>query len=201
MGVIASWGSKKFEVTTNRIYPFNDFSTAFKLKTDANSDTSGTTPTNTRGRELEEIKMSTRCLAAAGVSVRKEMGSWRKLVGETHPMMIGGVSFGAGEFQLESVDVSETQLDTHGNFLAATLSFTFREFTTSQKAATAKATQSTSKSSSNHKTEKSKKVEKKTAMISKPSKSDKAKKSTIPISPMAIALYGMDVTLSHLTNN
>lgn len=55
MGVIASWGSKKFEVNPKKIYPFRDFSTGFKLKTDANADTSGTSPTNTRGRELEQI--------------------------------------------------------------------------------------------------------------------------------------------------
>ena len=105
MGVIASWGTKKFEVNPKKIYPFRDFSTGFKLKTDANADTSGTSPTNTRGRELEQITCSTYLLASAGVDVRGEFGSWRKLVGEAHPFFIGGVSFGAGNFQLESVDI------------------------------------------------------------------------------------------------
>lgn len=195
MGVIATWGNKKFEVTPNRIYPFNDFATSFKLKTDANSDTSGTTPTNTRGRELEEIKISTRCLAVAGVNVRNEMGSWRKLVGETHPLLIGGTSFGAGEFQLESVDISETQLDVNGNFLAATLSFTFREFTTSQKAATTKATKTT-KNSSVKQTAKSKKVAKQKAMAAKPSKDEKAKKTSFPI-PFTFVGKGFEIAISN----
>lgn len=195
MGVIATWGNKKFEVTPNRIYPFNDFATSFKLKADVNSDTSGTAPTNTRGRELEEIKISTRCLAAAGVNVRNEMGSWRKLVGETHPMLIGGVSFGAGEFQLESVDISETQLDGNGKFLAATLSFTFREFTTSQKASTAKTTKTTN--SSDKKTAKSKKAAKQKAMAAKPSKSDKRKKTSFPI-PFTFVGQGFEMAMSNL---
>ncbi len=197
MGVIATWGNKKFEVTPNRIYPFNDFATSFKLKTDANSDTSGTTPTNTRGRELEEIKISTRCLAVAGVNVRNEMGSWRKLVGETYPLLIGGASFGAGEFQLESVDISETQLDGNGNFLAATLSFTFREFTTSQKAATAKATKTTS---SSNKTAKSKKAAKQKAMTAKPSKADKSKKTSFPI-PFTFVGQGFEIAMSNFKKN
>lgn len=140
MGVIASWGIKKFEINPQKIYPFSDFSTAFKLKTDANADTSGTSPTNTRGRELEQITCSTRLLASAGVLVRNEFGSWRKLVGEAHPLIIGGASFGVGNFQLESVSISETELDMNGNFIAATLSFTFTEYIPANAAATAKAT-------------------------------------------------------------
>lgn len=196
MGIIATWGNKKFEVTPNRIYPFNDFTTSFKLKTDANSDTSGTTPTNTRGRELEEIKINTRCLAVAGVNVRNEMGSWRKLVGETHHLLIGGASFGAGEFQLESVDISETQLDGNGNFLAATLSFTFREFTTSKKAATAKATTKETKNSSVKQTAKNKKVAKQKAMEAKPSKAEKAKKTSFPI-PFTFVGKGFEIAMSN----
>lgn len=150
MGVIASWGDKKFEVSPTIIYPISDFATAFKLKSDANSDTSGTATINTRGRELEQITFSTRCLAVTGVDVRYEIGIWRGLVGQSYPLVIGGRSFGAGNFQLESVDISETEFDMNGNFIAATLSFTFNEYIASNQAATAKST-TTSNSTTNNK--------------------------------------------------
>ena len=180
MGVIASWGPKKFEVNPKKIYPFRDFSTGFKLKTDANADTSGTSPTNTRGRELEQITCSTYLLASAGVDVRGEFGSWRKLVGEAHPFFIGGVSFGAGNFQLESVDISEAQLDTNGNFLAAALSFTFTEYIPASASATAKATTKSSKSSGKSATKSMTETiaeKKKEAMNATASTDDKKKKS------------------------
>lgn len=144
MGTIATWGKKKFEITNDKIYPLTDFETSFTLKTDANSDTSGTAPVNTRGRELEPITFKTRCLAAAGVLVRNEIGSWRGLVGQSNPLIIGGASFGAGNFQLQKVGVSEVDLDSNGTFIAATLSFTFQEFIESNVAATAKPTTATS---------------------------------------------------------
>ncbi|MEI3522831.1 MAG: hypothetical protein V8Q36_01225 [Anaerotignum sp.] len=168
MGVIASWGTKKFETTTKKIYPLSDFSTEFKLKSDANSDTSGTSPVNTRGRELEQITFSSRILAAAGINVRGEFGSWRKLVGEVHPLIIGGASFGAGNFQLESVSISETVLDLEGNFIAATLSFTFSEYIAANAAATAKATTtSSSKGTSSAKSGSSKSTSKSTTTAKK----------------------------------
>lgn len=151
MGVIASWGDKKFEVSPTIIYPISDFATAFKLKSDANSDTSGTATINTRGRELEQITFSTRCLSVTGVDVRYEIGIWRGLVGQSYPLVIGGRSFGAGNFQLESVDISETEFDMNGNFIAATLSFTFNEYIASNQAATAKGTTKSNNSTSNSK--------------------------------------------------
>lgn len=89
---------------------------------------------------MEQVTFSSRILAAAGINVRGEFGSWRKLVGEIHPIMIGGVSFGAGSFQLTEVSISETVLDVNGNFIAATLAFTFTEYISANAAATAKTT-------------------------------------------------------------
>lgn len=149
MGVIAIWGNKTFEINPNKIYPLTDFQTAFKLKSDANSDTSGTDPINTRGRELETITFSTKLVAGLGVNVRNEFGSWRKLVGQSHPIIIGGASFGAGNFQLNSVDISESELDVNGNFLMAKLSFTFTEFFPSDTAATSKSVSETNTATTN----------------------------------------------------
>lgn len=183
MGVIATWGTRKFEINPSRIYPLSGFTTAFKLKSDANADTSGTQPINTRGRELEQITCSTRCLASAGVDVRGEMGIWRGMVGQAYPLMIGGMSFGAGNFQLESVNISETELDMNGTFLAATLSFTFTEYIPANAAATAKATTTSAsgKSSSSGTATKSMSeaiaAQKQEALKTKASADDKTKRS------------------------
>lgn len=139
MGVMGSWGPKKFEVNTNSIIPISGLTTAYKLKSDANSDTSGTKPTNTRGRELEDVSFSVKYLRAAGVDVRIEFGSWRELIGQSYPLIIGGVRFGPEKFELQSASITDTALDTNGKFLAATVALSFKEYTSSNKAATATA--------------------------------------------------------------
>lgn len=140
MGVMGTWGPKKFEVNTKSLTPISDLTTAYKLKSDANSDTSGTKPTNTRGRELESVTFNVKYLVAAGINVRVEFGSWRELIGQSYPLIIGGVRFGPEKFELQSASISDTALDTNGNFLAATVALSFKEFTPANKAATATAT-------------------------------------------------------------
>lgn len=139
MGLMGSWGAKKFEVNTKSLTAITGLTTAYKLKADANNDTSGTTPTNTRGRELEEVSFSVKYLAATGINVRAEFGSWRNLIGQSYPLIIGGVRFGPEKFELQSASISDTALDTNGTFIAATVALAFKEFVPANKAATATA--------------------------------------------------------------
>ena len=66
MTFIARWGPKGFLTSPTKIVPFNGFSTSLTLKADSENDTSGTNPTNTRGRELRPISFETTYFAAAG---------------------------------------------------------------------------------------------------------------------------------------
>lgn len=159
MGVIAKWGPMTFEVAPQKISAIKDFQTSFKLKSDANNDTSGTPPTNTRGRELETVQFSVKYLQAAGINPRSQIGTWRSLIGEVNILYIGGKAWGAANFQLESVDISNTMLDIQGNMLAADVAVTLKEYVKSTK--------------SKQKKQKSKA----SALSAKPTKEEKAKKA------------------------
>lgn len=131
MGVMAKWGPMTFEVTPQKITPLTGFKTAFKLKSDANNDTSGTPPTNTRGRELESVQFTVKYAQAAGTTPRSQMGTWRSLIGKVYVLYIGGKAWGAANFQLEAAELTNVVWDSNGNMLEAEVAITLTEYTKS----------------------------------------------------------------------
>ena len=129
MGVKAKWGPKTFLTSPGKIIPFEGFSTSVTLKSDSENDTSGTEPTNTRGRELQPFSCSTTYHAAAGNDPWAEFHDWAKLVGEKYPLYVGGRRLGPAErFILKSVDISNMTQAEDGTVLSLTLSFSFTEY-------------------------------------------------------------------------
>ena len=86
MVFIARWGPKGFLTSPTKIVPFNGFTTSLTLKSDSENDTSGTAPTNTRGRELRPVSFETIYLAAAGVDPRAQVEEWESLLGQSYPL-------------------------------------------------------------------------------------------------------------------
>ena len=121
------WGPKGFLVSPSKIVPFKDFTTSMTLKADSENDTSGTAPINTRGRELQPMTFSTTYLRAAGVDPRAQIEEWEGELGNSYPLYIGGKRFGPPKMRLTQVAVSDVVLSNKGEFLQATLAFTFAE--------------------------------------------------------------------------
>lgn len=129
MGVKAKWGPKSFLTSPQKIVPFTGFSSSVKLKSDSENDTSGTEPTNTRGRELQPVSFSTTYHVAAGSDPIAEFNSWVGLIGKYHPLYVGSQRWGPAErFLLQSVDVSDMLQAESGTVLSLTLSLSFTEY-------------------------------------------------------------------------
>lgn len=128
MGIMASWGSKRFQISNSQITPLQDLTTSLTLKEDSENDTSGTQPTNTRGRNLRPISFKVTYLAAAGADPRKEIEEWEELLGEKYPLYIGGQRFGAEKMKLTEVSTSDILLTNSGGFIRATLSIKLEEY-------------------------------------------------------------------------
>lgn len=148
MGVKAKWGPKSFYTSPAGIVPFNDFSTSVTLKSDSENDTSGTEPTNTRGRELQPFSCSTTYHAAAGSDPLAEFNSWVKLVGMYYPLYVGGRRIGPAErFILQGVDASDMQQAENGTVLSLTISLSFNEYSEGKSSKLASVSGGTSTSS------------------------------------------------------
>lgn len=130
MEYTALWGPKGFIISPSKIVPLMNLSTSFSVKTDSGNDTSGTSTTNTRGRELQSVSLSTLYVRGAGVDPRGQIAEWEAQVGKAYPLYIQGQRFGPSKLMLKSVDVSDILLTNSGKFLQCAVSLKFEEYTT-----------------------------------------------------------------------
>lgn len=128
MTFIARWGPKGFLTSPTKIVPFNGFSTSLTLKADSENDTSGTNPTNTRGRELRPISFETTYFAAAGVDPRAQVEEWESLLGQSHPLYIGEKRFGPAKMTLTAVSTSEVQMTATGKWISCKVAMKLEEY-------------------------------------------------------------------------
>lgn len=125
---MAQWGNKGFLVSPSKIVPLLNVVTGYARKSDTNDDTSGTPTTNTRGLELQTIKLETRYISSAGVNPREQLDDWKKQFGKQYPLYINGKQFGPKLLELDSVDFSNVILDNVGNFIQVDVAVTLVEY-------------------------------------------------------------------------
>jgi len=130
MEYTALWGPKGFIISPSKIVPLMNLSTSFSVKTDSGNDASGTATTNTRGRELQSVSLSTLYVRGAGVDPRGQIAEWEAQVGKAYPLYIQGQRFGPSKLMLKSVDVSDILMTNTGKFLQCAVSLKFEEYTT-----------------------------------------------------------------------
>lgn len=147
MGYMATWGPKGFLVSPQKIVPLDGLISSVTLKPDSENDTSGTSPTNTKGFELQPVSFSTTYFRGAGVDPWAQWEEWCSLVGSVHPLYVGEKLFGPPKLKLKQVNITESKMDLHGNFIYIAMAFTFEEYVESAKTTTKAKTSSSSRSS------------------------------------------------------
>lgn len=128
MAYMASWGPMGFLVSPQKIIALENFTTSVTLKEDSENDTSGTPPTNTRGRQLIPMSFSETCHASAGVDPLARYSLWSSLIGNAYPLLIGGKRIGPARMKLKNVAMSDTAFTVSGDFIQATISITLEEW-------------------------------------------------------------------------
>ena len=128
MEYTALWGPKGFIVSPSKIVPLLDLATTFAVKTDSGSNASGKATTNTRGKELQKLSLSTLYVRGAGVDPRGQIAEWEAEVGKAYPLYIQGQRFGPNKLMLKSVSVSDVLLNNTGKFLQCAVALDFEEY-------------------------------------------------------------------------
>lgn len=127
MATMAKWGSKKWAVSAKKVVALQGLSFSFSQVADNNTSTEEKKTTNERGTDLFPLSFTTTLHSGAGVDVRAEIESWKKLVTKVNYFYLGGKKLGP-KLQLRKVSVSNVQLDDLGRMRLATLSFEFKEY-------------------------------------------------------------------------
>ena len=138
MATMAKWGSKTWAVSTKKVVALEGLSFSYSQVADNNTSTEEKKTTNERGTDLFPLSFTTVLHSGAGVDVRAEIESWKKLVTKVNYFYLGGKKLGP-KLQLRKVSVNNVKIDDFGRMRLATLSFEFKEYdpdTTSVKVST-----------------------------------------------------------------
>ena len=138
MATMAKWGPKTWAVTPQKVVALEGLAFSYSQVADNNTSTEEKKTTNERGTDLFPLSFTTVLHSGAGVDVRAEIESWKKLVTKVNYFYLGGKKLGP-KLQLRKASVNNVKIDDFGRMRLATLSFEFKEYdpdTTSVKVST-----------------------------------------------------------------
>lgn len=127
MAIMAKWGSKSWAVSQKKVVALEGLAFSYSQVADNNTSTEEKKTTNERGTDLFPLSFTTVLHSGAGVDVRAEIESWKKLVTKVNYFYLGGKKLGP-KLQLRKVSVSNVEIDDLGRMRLATLSFEFKEY-------------------------------------------------------------------------
>jgi hypothetical protein len=113
--------SRVLGISGNKAVPVTDLSA--KWEADQNSTTGVVSST----QKLVDMSFTVTLSRALGRDPLKDLNAWRKLIGRTGIISVGGKSFAAKKFSLLSVDTSEVIFDDFGRFHVIRLNVSFVE--------------------------------------------------------------------------
>lgn len=128
MAVQAKWYTKKFECSSKTINLIDSLSTSFDLNEETKTDKKGKSKTTKKGLKAQSVSFSITPTYAAGVNPRSEFESYKKLVGKTARLYIGGKAFGP-YLMLTNAALSDVKMTNNGGILSAKISLTFKQST------------------------------------------------------------------------
>lgn len=136
MATMAYWRGMTWGVSTKEIAYLESLTTVFAIETQTNADKEGESPTETVAPSLIEFSMNTTYRVETGTKdIRRKIEQWKALVGKSGPLIIGGATFGPDNVQLQSVGVSNLEIDARGRMRAVNLAFKFKEVSITTKGA------------------------------------------------------------------
>ena len=157
--VQAKWGSMRWEITDDVFKTLTSISTSQSVKKQTNNDNEGSSATSNQGLELQKVTITFTVLKGLGVDPYIESEIWRSHLAESNPIYLGNQRFGALNMQLQSVGLSNVELDNAGNKHKGDISLSFEE--NAEEASEAKIGITVT-----------------TGLVIKPSAADKSKKKT-----------------------
>lgn len=127
---IASFANKVFEVSSDKVYSFNELQFGTNLETETQENPGAKPKTYIKGPGLNTLSIKITVSADLGLNPRAEIGSW-KILKDTrtaYPFILGGKPFGSDLWLLKDVQAADTKIDNAGKILSATISLSFEEY-------------------------------------------------------------------------
>lgn len=127
---IATFGTKVFEASSNKIYTFDGFSKSTSLDVENQELENNKPSTYIKGYALDQIGPLTLMLDSRFVDVEAEIQDWNNICLSKIPQffIMGGKLIGQNKFLLKSVNESEAIINNLGKKIKTKLELSFEEF-------------------------------------------------------------------------
>ena len=126
---LGGFSGKLFEVSSNKIYTFDDYSKSFTLNVES-QEVDGDKPSSyIKGKGLQNPSITIKLRQSSSIDVQTEVEDWGKICEEGTPYMLflGDNPVAINKFLLKKVDVSDTNY-FGGKLIKATLKLEFEEY-------------------------------------------------------------------------
>jgi hypothetical protein len=126
---LGGFGGKLFEVSSNKIYTFDDYNKSFTLNVES-QEVDGDKPSSyIKGKGLQDASITIKLRQSSSVDVQTEVEDWGKMCEEGTPYMLflGDNPVSVNKFLVKKVDVSDTNY-FGGTLIKATLKLEFEEY-------------------------------------------------------------------------
>ncbi len=177
---LGEFARKKFEVTSNKIYTFDDYSNSFGISIEE-QEVENDKPSNyLKGFDLEKPSFTISLKQSATVDVETELKEWKDICYAMTPYMlfIGNNPVSNNKYLLEKGDISDTTIIGSGKMIKCKLKLTFREhvrYGAKKEEGTSSSAKKSSSSSSSKSKSSSKKKKSSSSSMSTMSSDDEAK--------------------------
>ena len=147
MSIQAEWNKEIFGRTASSLRTIESFEISCGIVTEENESTNGVKKTVVKGIAAEDLKISFNTGFAVGTDPRQEFEDFKKIAGMQDNFYINNVDVGRTQFELDEIQLSDTQMDNSGRILSGkiSLSFTGDGYESSKGSKSSKAKGSSSK--------------------------------------------------------
>lgn len=126
---LGGFSGKLFEVSSNKVYTFDDYGKSFTLNTESQEVDGDKPSTYIKGKGLQNPSISIKLRQTQNVNVETEVEDWGKIceAGTPYMLFLGNNPVAANKFLLMKVDISDTNY-FGGKLIKATLKLDFEEY-------------------------------------------------------------------------
>ena len=125
MSIQAQWNKEQFGRLPNSLRNIESFEISCGIKTEEQESDSGIKTTVVRGIDSETLNISYSAGFAIGTDPRQEFEDFKKLAGMQDHFYLSNVDVGRTQFELDEIQLSDTQMDHSGRIYSGKISLTF----------------------------------------------------------------------------
>ena len=123
--VQAQWNKEIFGRTASSLRNLESFEISCGIETEETESSNGIKKTVIKGYSAEELKITYNAGFAVGTDPRQEFEDFKKIAGMQDNFYLGSANVGRTQFELDEVQLSDTQMNSSGRIFAGKISLSF----------------------------------------------------------------------------